>query len=304
MPPADAVITLWLADRPRRDLGAAGLCEVAELEMAARPSSIRLSRHGFAFDADGYRAFLAEQQWRCAAAPAPWPSSPAAVRATSSPPRSSRRWNPASETAGQGGAQPLARGAAVARLLHPGRAAPRRLARGARPLTAVGAAPRSAARWPTRCCATATTPSSCRPTATRCSPMSTPTGASGPTTCRSSGPRTGRLASRHPNAQNLAPETKPFVRPPPGRVLVHADLSQAELRWMAQVSGDIRAAGRAAPTAGDVHVATASRMFGDDVARLRRDRSRPGTRELRARAKAINFGILYGLGARLAGPHA
>jgi DNA polymerase I len=53
------------------------------------------------------------------------------------------------------------------------------------------------------------------------------------------GTNTGRLASRNPNAQNFTPRMKPFLRPPqPHRVFVHADLSQAELRYLAQVADD------------------------------------------------------------------
>jgi DNA polymerase I-like protein with 3'-5' exonuclease and polymerase domains len=78
---------------------------------------------------------------------------------------------------------------------------------------------------------------------------------------------TGRLASNRPNAQNLSPEMKPFIRPPAGRVFVYADLGQAELRMLAQVSGDevLRQAFR---DGADIHVTTAQGMFKVDVAEL------------------------------------
>ena len=52
------------------------------------------------------------------------------------------------------------------------------------------------------------------------------------------GTNSGRLASRNPNAQNFTPLMKPYVRPADGRCFVHADLSQAELRYLAQVAED------------------------------------------------------------------
>lgn len=78
---------------------------------------------------------------------------------------------------------------------------------------------------------------------------------------------TGRLASNRPNAQNLSPEMKPFIRPPEGRVFVYADLGQAELRMLAQVSADevLRQAFR---DGADIHVTTAQGMFKLDVAAL------------------------------------
>lgn len=78
---------------------------------------------------------------------------------------------------------------------------------------------------------------------------------------------TGRLASSRPNAQNLSPQMKPFIRPPSGRVFVYADLGQAELRMLAQVSGDevLRQAFR---KGADIHTRTAEGMFKLDVPRM------------------------------------
>jgi DNA polymerase-1 len=99
---------------------------------------------------------------------------------------------------------------------------------------------------------------------------------------------TGRLSSSDPNLQNIPVRTaegrlirKGFV-PEAGKLLVSADYSQVELRILAHVSGDERL--RAAFREGrDVHAATAQEIFGsaDDDARRR--------------AKAINFGIVYGM---------
>jgi len=110
------------------------------------------------------------------------------------------------------------------------------------------------------------------------------------------GTNTGRLASRNPNAQNFTPLMKPFVRPADSdRLFVHADLSQAELRYLAQVSNDGPL--RAAFAGGvDVHVSTAATMFRFDAEKLRvEDKARHD--ELRQIAKALNFGIAYGQGA-------
>lgn len=110
------------------------------------------------------------------------------------------------------------------------------------------------------------------------------------------GTNTGRLASRNPNAQNFTPRMKPFFRPrTPDRVFVHADLSQAELRYLAQVANDgpLRAA---FARGDDVHVNTAASMFGFNPGELRQ--SDPARfKRLRQIAKTLNFGIAYGSGA-------
>lgn len=107
------------------------------------------------------------------------------------------------------------------------------------------------------------------------------------------GTNTGRLASRNPNAQNLSPRMKPHFRPSDDdRVFVYSDLSQAELRFVAQLSGD-EALCRAFADGVDVHAATAERMFGVDMPHLRAtDHERYD--ELRGKSKRINFGIVYG----------
>lgn len=107
------------------------------------------------------------------------------------------------------------------------------------------------------------------------------------------GTNTGRLASRNPNAQNFTPKMKPYFRPAdPERVFVYADLSQAELRFLAHVSDDANL--RQAFIDGiDVHVATSERMFGVDMSDLRKS-DREQFDGYRAKSKRINFGIVYG----------
>ncbi len=110
---------------------------------------------------------------------------------------------------------------------------------------------------------------------------------------------TGRLSSSDPNLQNIPIRTeegrkirKAFV-PDEGYVFVAADYSQIELRIMAHVSGDERLT--AAFSAGeDIHAITAASVFECSPAHV--------TPEMRRKAKAINFGIMYGMGAfKLAG---
>src|SRR3712207_4799968 len=100
---------------------------------------------------------------------------------------------------------------------------------------------------------------------------------------------TGRMACDHPNLQNI-PRSGPlrsYIRAPEGRVFVIADYSQIELRIAAKISGDTGmvcayAEGR------DLHTLTAQNLIGDkDV-----------SKDDRKLAKAVNFGLLYGMGAQ------
>ena len=103
---------------------------------------------------------------------------------------------------------------------------------------------------------------------------------------------TGRISSTEPNLQNIPIRTeeggrirRAFVAEP-GHVLVSCDYSQIELRLMAHVA-DIAALKEAFATGQDIHARTASEVFGVPMAGM--DRS------TRNRAKAINFGIIYGI---------
>ena len=114
------------------------------------------------------------------------------------------------------------------------------------------------------------------------------------TTFKQTGTATGRLSSAEPNLQNIPIRTelgrelrKFFIPTSPDRVLIDADYSQIELRLLADIAGD--SAMREAFIAGfDIHTDTASRIFGVDKESV--------TVEMRKRAKAINFGIMYGMG--------
>jgi len=104
---------------------------------------------------------------------------------------------------------------------------------------------------------------------------------------------TGRLSSTDPNLQNIPirRELGRLVRSafvaPPGNVIVSADYSQIELRVLAHLAKD-EALGQAFQERVDVHTHTASLVF--DVPRAE------VTAEMRRRAKAINFGLIYGMG--------
>ncbi|MBP5293814.1 MAG: DNA polymerase I [Clostridia bacterium] len=114
------------------------------------------------------------------------------------------------------------------------------------------------------------------------------------TTFRQTGTATGRLSSAEPNLQNIPIRSelgrefrKFFVPLEDGRVLIDADYSQIELRLLANISGDENMIS-AFNSDADIHTATASKVFGVPPEAV--------TPELRKRAKAVNFGILYGIG--------
>jgi DNA polymerase-1 len=110
---------------------------------------------------------------------------------------------------------------------------------------------------------------------------------------------TGRLSSSDPNLQNIPFRTplgrevrRAFVARPGWRLL-SADYSQIELRIMAHLSGD-PALVEAFEKGVDVHAATAQRVFGLAAGAL-------AAPEQRAMAKVVNFGVMYGMGARALG---
>lgn len=105
---------------------------------------------------------------------------------------------------------------------------------------------------------------------------------------------TGRLSSNNPNLQNIpirdesGREIRKAFVPEKGKVFLSADYSQIELRLMAHLSGD-RGMKEDFLGGQDIHSATAAKIFG----------VKPGdvSREMRARAKTANFGIIYGISA-------
>lgn len=106
--------------------------------------------------------------------------------------------------------------------------------------------------------------------------------------------RTGRISSSEPNLQNIPVRTKEGKRlrkyfiAPHGKVLCDADYSQIELRVLASIANDENMI-NAFSGGTDIHTATAAQVFGMPEEMI--------TPELRSRAKAVNFGIVYGIGA-------
>jgi len=106
---------------------------------------------------------------------------------------------------------------------------------------------------------------------------------------------TGRLASNNPNLQNIPVRTdrgkeirKAFVPRDNKHVLLSADYSQIELRIVAAISSDKNMC-KAFKDGTDIHTATAARVYNVDEEAV--------TKEMRYKAKSVNFGIIYGQGA-------
>jgi DNA polymerase-1 len=106
---------------------------------------------------------------------------------------------------------------------------------------------------------------------------------------------TGRLSSNNPNLQNIPIRTergreirKAFIPRDKDHVLMSADYSQIELRIVAAISGDTNMC-EAFKTGKDIHNATAAKVFNVE--------EKDVTKEMRYKAKSVNFGIIYGQGA-------
>jgi len=106
---------------------------------------------------------------------------------------------------------------------------------------------------------------------------------------------TGRLASNNPNLQNIPVRTdrgkeirKAFIPRDSKHVLLSADYSQIELRIVAAISGDPNMVA-AFKSGTDIHTATAARVYNV--------KEKDVTKEMRYKAKSVNFGIIYGQGA-------
>jgi DNA polymerase-1 len=114
------------------------------------------------------------------------------------------------------------------------------------------------------------------------------------TSFNQAGSETGRISSSNPNLQNIPIRTeigrlvrRAFIAPP-GWQLIAADYSQVELRIVAHASRDENLVG-AFERGEDVHASTAAAVYGVPLAEV--------TKDQRARAKTVNFGLVYGQGA-------
>jgi DNA polymerase I-like protein with 3'-5' exonuclease and polymerase domains len=290
---ADAVETMWVGDVLRRRLRAVGLEQVAELEMGARPFLDRMERAGLPFDWDGWAAELDDIARRRRDALGRLAELTGGGQGSLFDEVVEPTWNPGSDRQVRATLNRYARDH-VRRWtrdrhgterdltdIDPMRAPVLREIGGelcetildyrshAKILDTYGESIREHVR---------------------------DDGRMHPQYLQVVGTNTGRLASRNPNAQNLSPRMLPHVRPSdPGRVFVHADLSQAELRVLAQIGHD-QALRHAFAHGDDLHVATAAAMFGVDMAAVRAEDPERFAR-LRRIAKALNFGIAYGSGA-------
>jgi DNA polymerase-1 len=106
---------------------------------------------------------------------------------------------------------------------------------------------------------------------------------------------TGRLSSNNPNLQNIPVRTdrgreirKAFIARDENHILISADYSQIELRIVAAISGDPNMC-EAFRMGKDIHTATAAKVYGVAENEV--------TKEMRYKAKSVNFGIIYGQGA-------
>jgi DNA polymerase-1 len=106
---------------------------------------------------------------------------------------------------------------------------------------------------------------------------------------------TGRLSSNNPNLQNIPIRTergkeirKAFIPRDAEHILLSADYSQIELRIVAAISGDPNMC-EAFRQGKDIHTATAAKVYGVEEAEV--------TKDMRRKAKSVNFGIIYGQGA-------
>jgi DNA polymerase I-like protein with 3'-5' exonuclease and polymerase domains len=290
---ADAVHTLWVADAIRLEIDAARLTEICRIEQEARPFLDQMERTGIPFDWDGWKSELDRIGAQHRSAVGRLASLTGGGQGTLFDEVVEPTWNPASDTQVREilnrWAEPEVRAwtanrHGVSRLLDDTDSTRAGVLR-----EIGGELCEALLEYRDRAKILTTYGDSI-------GEHVHPDGRLRPRYLQVVGTNTGRLASSNPNAQNFTPRMKPYLRPHHSdRVFVHADLSQAELRYLAQVAED-EPLRLAFARGDDVHLSTAVSMFGFDPERLAAtDPAR--LKHFRQIAKALNFGIAYGSGA-------
>jgi DNA polymerase I-like protein with 3'-5' exonuclease and polymerase domains len=290
---ADAVETLWVADSIRAEIRRAGLERICDIELAARPFLDQMERTGLPFDWKGWQEELERIEQQNREVVGELAELTGGGQGTLFDNIVEPNWNPASDRQVRQALNRWAEHEVLAWTAH-------RLGQ-ARLLTDVDSVTATVLReiGGDLCDALLRFRNLSKVLSTYGDSILEHLDGGGrlrPQYLQVVGTNTGRLASRNPNAQNFTPLMKPYVRPPhDDRVFVHADLSQAELRYLAQVAND-EPLREAFARGDDVHATTAATMFGFDTETL--ERSDPDRfKHLRQIAKALNFGIAYGSGA-------
>ena len=291
---ADAVTTLWVADAIREEIKACELAQICDIEMQARPFLDRMERSGLPFDWIGWDDELKHIQAQNRKVIGRLAELTGGGQGTLFDDALEPTWNPASDLQVRSALNAWARPEVEAwTSMRFGQSRPLRDSDSvtASVLREIGGQVCSTLlEYRSQTKTLTTYGDSIRQHLHR-------DGRLRPQYLQVVGTNTGRLASRNPNAQNFTPAMKPFFRPPErDRVFVHADLSQAELRYLAHVADDepLRVAFE---RGADIHVSTASSMFDVDAEALRQD-DPARFAHLRQIAKALNFGIAYGTGAK------
>jgi DNA polymerase I-like protein with 3'-5' exonuclease and polymerase domains len=290
---ADAVHTLWVADAIRAEISRARLDEICQIEQDARPFLDQMERTGLPFDWEGWKSELERIESQHRSAIDRLAMLTGGGQATLFDEVVEPTWNPASDVQTR---------EALNRWAEPEVLAWTRQRHGVARLLADTDSVRAGVLREIGgelCEALLEFRNQAKILTTYGESIAEhlhPDGRLRPQYLQVIGTNTGRLASRNPNAQNFTPRMKPYLRPDRSdRVFVHADLSQAELRYLAQVADD-EPLRLAFARGDDVHVTTAASMFGfdpDELLRTDPDRFK----HLRRIAKALNFGIAYGSGA-------
>ncbi len=308
----DAVVTLWVSEELDRLAGEAGLTAAVDLEHRARPFIAAMTNNGFPFRVDGWRAYLATHETAMEEAMATMAELTGGDELTLFGATGRPTWNPDSDVdlkkALNAHIPELVRAATGGALLDRTHSVDKamlgHMAQIPGLLKASGADPGKIATLQKQ----TELPKAVLEYRKHSKTLSTYGDKLLEFVARDGRihPRyiqaltaTGRLRSDRPNAQNLAPAMKSYIIPTQKdgrvRVIVHADLSQAEQRVLAfltQEEGLIQALS----TGGDIHADTAARMFHVDMASLAT--SDPAAYAMhRKKAKGVSFGIPYGLRA-------